>query len=96
VSSSSGHDLGQLRDQVTCGQCGDRFSLADLSRFLHHKMTGHCRRRPYSPLSSPAEVAADSHNSVWQQQQQQEQKRRPQSQKRQAESPMSDEGILLA
>jgi hypothetical protein len=92
VSSSSGHDLGQLRDQVTCGQCGDRFSLADLSRFLHHKMTDRCRRRRYSPLSSPSEVAADSHNSVWHQQQQQEQK----SQKRQTESPMSDEGILLA
>jgi hypothetical protein len=91
--SPSGHDLGQLRDQVTCGQCGDRFSLADLSRFLHHKMTGHCRRQRYSPLSSPSEVAADSHDSVWQQQQQQE--KRTQNQKRQAESPMSDEGILL-
>jgi hypothetical protein len=29
-------------DQVSCGVCGQRFSLADLPNFLQHKMTGSC------------------------------------------------------
>ncbi len=31
-------------DQVTCGQCGQRFPLADLSAFVQHKMAAACAR----------------------------------------------------
>ncbi len=52
-------DLTQLRDLVTCGQCGDRFSLADLARFLQHKMAANCRRPPATTMA-----AADSRDSL--------------------------------
>ena len=31
-------------DQVTCGQCGQRFPLADLTGFVQHKMAASCSR----------------------------------------------------
>jgi hypothetical protein len=43
-------------DQVTCGQCGQRFPLADLSAFVQHKMAAACAR-PEEEAQSGAPAA---------------------------------------
>jgi len=42
-------------DQVTCGQCGQRFPLADLTAFVQHKMAANC--------SGPEEAGAAANSS---------------------------------
>ena len=81
--------LSEPRDQVTCGQCGDRFSLADLTSFLQHKMAASCTRSEVnraSGLSSPRVSGTDEavEASSWQ----------PREEKIQAELLTEIEGIL--